>query len=81
MENTIMFIVGTIVFTLYIVGYLFMVKRQNELQQQQIKFKNSQTSNKNPSAPNDFTITSSITRLKIKKNNIISDEKKFTNVD
>lgn len=76
-----MLIVGTIVFTLYIVGYLFMVKRQNELQQQQIKSRNTQTSIKNPSASNDFTITSSITRLKIKKNNIISDEKKFKNVN
>lgn len=67
MENTIMFIIGTIVFTLYIVGYLFMIKRQNELQQQQIRFRNSQIRKVNTSNFNGYNIDSSIIRLRAKR--------------
>jgi hypothetical protein len=67
MENTIMFIVGTIVFTLYIVGYLFMVKRQNELQQQEFERRSSQTRKINTSNFNGYNIDSSIIRLRAKR--------------
>jgi len=63
----VMFIVGTIVFLLYIVGYLFMIKRQNELQQQQLRFRNSQIRKINTSNINGFNIDSSILRLKAKR--------------
>lgn len=39
MQNKGMFIVGVVVFSLYIIGYLFMIKRQNEIQQAQSKKK------------------------------------------
>lgn len=67
MENMVMFIVGTIVFTLYIVGYLFMVKRQNELQQDQLRLKNSRVRKAKPIDKTEYTIDSSIQRLKDKK--------------
>lgn len=67
MENIVMFVVGTIVFILYIVGYLFMVKRQNELQQQQLRFRNSQIRKINTHDVNGYNIDSSILRLKAKK--------------
>lgn len=62
-----MFIIGTAVFVLYIVGYLFMVKRQNELQQQQIRFRDSQTRKVNTANFNSYTIDSSILRLRAKR--------------
>lgn len=66
MENIVMFIIGTIVFTLYIVGYLLMIKKQNELQQQQLMFKNSQVRKARPVVEDEYTIDSSISRLKSK---------------
>jgi hypothetical protein len=32
MENTVMFIIGTIIFSLYMGGYMMMIQRQNRLQ-------------------------------------------------
>lgn len=61
-----MFIIGTIVFTLYIVGYLFMVKRQNELQQQEINNRNSQVKKNVLLDTEGYTIGGSITRMKPK---------------
>lgn len=37
MENTIMFVIGSIIFTAYISGYLMMVRRQNQLQKEEEK--------------------------------------------
>lgn len=62
-----MFIIGTIVFTLYIVGYLFMIKRQNELQQQEFERRSSQTRKINTSNFNGYNIDSSIIRLRAKR--------------
>ena len=75
MENMVMFIVGTIVFLLYIVGYLFMVKRQNELQAQQLKFRKSQIRKINTSDLQGHNIDSSILRYKAKKRIIKKLEK------
>lgn len=67
MENIVMFVVGVIVFTLYIIGYLFMVKRQNELQQQEIR-KRKSIVKKNPFSDTEgFTIGGSISRVKSKR--------------
>lgn len=74
MENMIMFIVGTIVFTLYIVGYLFMVKRQNELQQQEFERRSSQGTKNVLLDTEGYTIGGSISRFKSK--NKIRKEKK-----
>lgn len=66
MENTVMFVIGVIIFTLYIVGYLFMVKRQNELQQEEIKYRNSQVRKNVLLDTEGYTIGGSITRMKTK---------------
>lgn len=66
MENTVMFVIGVIIFTLYIVGYLFMVKRQNELQQEEIKYRNSQVRKNVLLDTEGYTIGGSISRMKTK---------------
>ena len=66
MENTVMFVIGVIIFTLYIVGYLFMVKRQNELQQKEIMYRNSQMRKNVLLDTEGYTIGGSITRMKPK---------------
>ncbi|MAJ50994.1 MAG: hypothetical protein CMB82_05190 [Flammeovirgaceae bacterium] len=37
MENIVMFSIGLIIFILYMVGYLIMVKKANEMQEKKIK--------------------------------------------
>lgn len=69
MENIVMFVVGVIVFTLYIVGYLFMVKRQNELQQKEILNPKSTVRKSILSDTDGYTINGSISRVKSKKGN------------
>jgi len=66
MENTVMFVIGVIIFTLYIMGYLFMIKRQNELQQEEIKYRNSQMRKNVLLDTEGYTIGGSITRMKPK---------------
>jgi hypothetical protein len=66
-ENVVIFIVGTIVFLLYIVGSLFMIKRQDKLHQQQLRIKNSRVRKINTSDFNGFNIDSSIIRLKARR--------------
>lgn len=55
MQNEVMFIVGIIVFSLYLVGYLFMIKRQNELQQEQSKKRTTQAEKAMPDADDENT--------------------------
>jgi len=73
MENTVMFVIGVIIFTLYIVGYLFMVKRQNELQQKEIMYRNSQVRKNVLLETEGYTIGGSITRMKY-KNRIVKKQ-------
>jgi hypothetical protein len=73
MENTVMFVIGVIIFTLYIVGYLFMVKRQNELQQKEIMYRNSQVRKNVLLETEGYTIGGSITRTKY-KNRIVKKQ-------
>lgn len=64
-----MFVIGVIIFTLYIVGYLFMIKRQNELQQQELNYRNSQVKKNVLLDTEGYTIGGSITRIKHKTKN------------
>lgn len=72
-----MFIVGTIVFTLYVIGFILMNRRENELQKQRLKFKNSRIRKINTSDFNGHNIDSSILRSKARRR-IIGRFDKFT---
>lgn len=61
-----MFIVGTIIFLLYMIGYLFMVKKQNQLQDEEIKKRSFQVRKNALLDTEGFTIGGSISRVKSK---------------
>lgn len=66
MENIVMFIVGTIIFLLYMIGYLFMVTKQNQLQDEEIKKRSFQVRKNALLDTEGFTIGGSISRVKSK---------------